>query len=30
LLRTLTSDHVNALVSDARSVAIGERSAGGQ
>jgi cytochrome c peroxidase len=29
-LRTLTSDHVNALVSDARSVAIGERSAGGQ
>ena len=29
-LRTLTSDHVDALVSDARSVAIGERSAGGQ
>jgi cytochrome c peroxidase len=29
-LRTLTSDHVDALVSDARSVVIGERSAGGQ
>ena len=29
-LRTLTSDHVDTLVSDARSVAIGERSAGGQ
>ena len=29
-LRTLTSSHVDALVSDARSVAIGERSAGGQ
>ena len=29
-LRTLTSSHVDALVSDARSVAIGERAAGGQ
>ena len=29
-LRTLTSSHVNALVSDARSVTIGERTAGGQ
>ena len=29
-LRTLTSSHVDALVSDARSVTIGERSAGGQ
>ena len=29
-LRTLTSSHVDALVSDARSVAIGERVAGGQ
>ena len=29
-LRTLTSDHVDALVSDARSVVIGERSGGGQ
>ena len=29
-LATLTSDHVDTLVSDARSVAIGERSAGGQ
>lgn len=28
-LETLTSDHVNALVSDARSVTIGERTAGG-
>ena len=29
-LQTLTSSHVDALVSDARSVAIGERAAGGQ
>ena len=29
-LRTLTSSHVDALVSDARSVTIGERAAGGQ
>ena len=29
-LRTLTSSHVDALVSDARSVTIGERTAGGQ
>ncbi len=29
-LQTLTSSHVDALVSDARSVAIGERTAGGQ
>ena len=29
-LKTLTSSHVDALVSDARSVIIGERSAGGQ
>ena len=29
-LRTLTSNHVDALVSDARSVTIGERAAGGQ
>jgi cytochrome c peroxidase len=29
-LKTLTSSHVDALVSDARSVAIGERTAGGQ
>lgn len=29
-LRTLTSDHVDALVADARSVAIGERTSGGQ
>ena len=29
-LRTLTSSHVNALVSDARSVTIGERTASGQ
>ena len=29
-LRTLTSSHVDTLVSDARSVTIGERSAGGQ
>jgi len=29
-LRTLTSSHVDALVSDARSVTIGERSVGGQ
>ena len=29
-LRTLTSSHVDALVSDARSVMIGERTAGGQ
>ena len=29
-LRSLTSSHVDALVSDARSVTIGERSAGGQ
>ena len=29
-LRTLTSNHVDALVSDARSVTIGERTAGGQ
>ena len=29
-LHTLTSNHVDALVSDARSVAIGERTAGGQ
>tara|TARA_B100000683_G_C12059187_1_gene377925 strand:- start:141 stop:500 length:360 start_codon:yes stop_codon:yes gene_type:complete len=29
-LRTLTSSHADTLVSDARSVTIGERSAGGQ
>ena len=29
-LKTLTSSHVDALVSDARSVTIGERTAGGQ
>ncbi len=29
-LRSLTSDHVDTLVSDARSVAIGERTAGGR
>jgi len=29
-LQTLTSSHVDALVSDARSVTIGERTAGGQ
>jgi len=29
-LKTLTSDHADALVSDARSVTIGERTAGGQ